>query len=63
MDTLQRCLLISLAACVAALCVGMLEGRTPEEALRRACAAGAYAATVPGAQASPTVEQLEALLK
>lgn len=49
-------------AFTAALCVGMLQGRQPEQALRRACAAGAFAATVPGAQASPTTAELEALL-
>jgi len=49
-------------AFTAALCVGLLEGRQPREALRRACAAGAWVAATPGAQASPTTGQLESLL-
>jgi len=47
----------------AALVVGLLEGRDRAEALRRACAAGALAASRPGAQPSlPTAEELEAVL-
>ena len=41
-------------AFTAALVVSLLEDRDPERSLQRACAAGAYAATLPGAQASPT---------
>ncbi len=47
-------------AFTAALCVGMMEGLKPDEALRQACAAGAYAATQHGAQASPTRDDLKA---
>jgi ribokinase len=47
----------------ACLVVSLLEDRPPQEALRRACAAGAYAATVPGAQPSlPTAAQVDAYL-
>ncbi len=47
----------------AALVVGLLEGRPQAEALTRACAAGALAASRPGAQPSlPTAAELEAVL-
>ena len=47
----------------AALVVSLLEGRDREEALRRACAAGALAATKLGAQPSaPTKRQVDAIL-
>lgn len=43
--------------------VSMLEGRSDEEALRRACAAGALAASRFGAQSSlPTAAEVDALL-
>ena len=46
----------------AALTVALVEGQTPEEALNFACAAGAAAATRPGAQPSlPTREEVLAL--
>ena len=42
---------------------GMLEGRSSEEALRRACIAGALAASRFGAQTSlPTADEVDALL-
>lgn len=44
-----------------ALAVAYLEGRSPRDALRYACAAGALATTVPGAS-SPTREQIHALV-
>ncbi len=48
---------------VAALVVGLLEGMTPEAALRFACAAGACAVTKAGAQSSlPSRAEVEALL-
>jgi ribokinase len=48
------------AACLA---VSLLEGRDRGEALARACAAGALAASSPGAQPSlPTAAQLQAVL-
>ena len=48
---------------VGAICVALLEGMEPEAALRFACAAGAIAATRPGAQPSmPTREEVEAIL-
>ena len=48
---------------VGAICVALLEGMEPEAALRFACAAGAIAATRPGAQPSlPTRDEVEALL-
>ncbi|MDB5461332.1 MAG: Ribokinase [Caulobacteraceae bacterium] len=51
-------------AFVAAIVVAMLEGRPPEAALAFACAAGAQAATRPGAQPSlPTRAEVETLLK
>jgi len=47
----------------ACLAVSLLEGRTREEALRRACAAGAIAASRPGAQSSlPTAAEVDAIL-
>jgi ribokinase len=50
-------------AFTAALLVGWVEGRDPEEALRRACAAGALAASRFGAQPSlPTADELEGIL-
>ena len=49
-------------AFTACLVVSLLEGRTREDALARACRAGALAATRPGAQPSlPTVEEVDAL--
>ena len=50
-------------AFAACLVVSLLEGRAREEALRRACAAGALAASRFGAQTSlPTAEEVDALL-
>jgi ribokinase len=50
-------------AFTACLVVSILEGRDREEALRRACIAGALAASRPGAQSSmPTAEEVDALL-
>jgi len=50
-------------AFTAALVVSLLEGREREEALRRACAAGAIAATRFGAQPSlPTADEVDAIL-
>jgi ribokinase len=50
-------------AFTACLVVSLLEGRDREEALRRACIAGALAASRPGAQGSfPTAEEVDALL-
>jgi ribokinase len=50
-------------AFTACLVVSLLEGRDREEALRRACVAGALAASRPGAQSSmPTAEEVDALL-
>ncbi len=50
-------------AFTACLLVSLLEGREPGEALRRACAAGAIAASRPGAQPSlPTAAEVEAIL-
>jgi ribokinase len=47
----------------AALVVSLLEGRERNEALRRACAAGALAASRPGAQPSaPTADEVAAIL-
>jgi ribokinase len=47
----------------ACLVVSLLEGRDREEALRRACAAGALAASRPGAQPSlPTAAEIDAIL-
>jgi ribokinase len=50
-------------AFTACLLVSLLEERTREEALRRACAAGALAASMPGAQPSlPTGDEVDAIL-
>jgi ribokinase len=50
-------------AFAACLVVSLLEGREREEALRRACAAGALAASRPGAQPSlPTAAEIDAVL-
>jgi ribokinase len=50
-------------AFTACLVVSLLEGRSREESLRRACAAGALAASHLGAQTSlPTAEEVDALL-
>lgn len=50
-------------AFVGAITVALLEGMEPQAALRFACAAGAAAATRPGAQPSlPTRDEVEALL-
>jgi len=50
-------------AFTACLLVSMLEGRPRDEALRRACAAGALAASRPGAQPSlPTAAQVDEIL-
>jgi ribokinase len=47
----------------ACLVVSLLEARPPEEALRRACAAGALAASRPGAQSSlPTAAEVDDIL-
>lgn len=48
---------------VGAICVALLEGRSPKAALTFACAAGAIAATRPGAQPSlPTRDEVEAII-
>ncbi|MBA3347859.1 MAG: ribokinase, partial [Actinobacteria bacterium] len=50
-------------AFTACLLVSLLEGREREEALRRACAAGALAASRFGAQPSlPTAAEVDAIL-
>jgi ribokinase len=50
-------------AFTAALVVSLLEGRAPVDALRRACAAGALAASRFGAQSSlPTADEVDAIL-
>jgi ribokinase len=50
-------------AFAACLVVSLLEGRPRDEALRRACAAGAIAASRAGAQPSlPASDELEAIL-
>ena len=50
-------------AFTACLLVSLLEGRTQGDALRRACAAGAIAASRPGAQPSlPTTAEVDAIL-
>ena len=50
-------------AFTACLLVSLLEGLPREEALRRACAAGAIAASRPGAQPSlPTAAEIDAIL-
>jgi ribokinase len=51
-------------AFTACLVVSLLEGRRAEESLRRACAAGALAASRPGAQPSlPTADEVDAILR
>jgi ribokinase len=51
-------------AFTACLLVSLLEGREREEALRRACAAGAIAASRPGAQPSlPTATEVDEILR
>jgi ribokinase len=51
-------------AFTACLVVSLLEGREQEEALRRACAAGALAASRPGAQPSlPTAAEVDEILR
>jgi ribokinase len=51
-------------AFTACLVVSLLEGRDREEALRRACAAGALAASRPGAQPSlPTADDVDEILR
>ncbi len=51
-------------AFTACLLVSLLEGREPGQALRRACAAGAFAASRPGAQPSlPSAADVDALLE
>jgi ribokinase len=51
-------------AFTACLVVSLLEGREREEALRRACAAGAIAASRPGAQPSlPTAAEVDEILR
>jgi ribokinase len=51
-------------AFTACLAVSLLEGRDREEALRRACAAGAIAASRFGAQPSlPTAHEIDAILR
>ncbi len=50
-------------AFTACLVVSILEGRSHDEALRRACIAGALAASKPGAQGSmPTAEEVDSRL-
>ncbi len=50
-------------AFTACLVVSLVEGRDRADALRRACAAGALAASRPGAQTSlPTAAEVDALL-
>ncbi len=49
-------------AFTAALAIGLGSGLAPDAAMRRACAAGALATTREGAQASPTLEELEQFL-
>src|SRR5438093_408760 len=50
-------------AFTACLLVSLLEGREREDALRRACAAGALAASRPGAQPSlPTAAEVDGIL-
>jgi len=51
-------------AFTACLVVSLLEGRDRDEALRRSCAAGALAASRPGAQPSlPTAAEVDAILR
>jgi len=50
-------------AFTACLLVSLLEGRAQQEAVERACAAGAIAASRPGAQPSlPTAAEIDAIL-
>src|SRR5205823_12864578 len=50
-------------AFTACLVVSLLEGRDRDDALRRACIAGALAASRPGAQSAvPPAEEVDALL-
>jgi ribokinase len=50
-------------AFTACLAISLLEGRDPQDALRRACAAGAIAASRFGAQPSlPTADEVDAIL-
>ena len=50
-------------AFTACLVVSLLEGRSRQDALSRACAAGALAASRPGAQPSlPTADEIDAVL-
>lgn len=49
-------------AFTAALAVGLLSGMEPEQALHRACVAGALTTTRRGAQTSPTLEELNKAL-
>jgi len=50
-------------AFTACLAVSLVEGRPREEALRRACASGALAASRPGAQPSlPTADEVDEIL-
>jgi ribokinase len=51
-------------AFTACLVVSLLEERDREEGLRRACAAGAIAASRPGAQPSlPTADEVDEMLR
>jgi ribokinase len=51
-------------AFTACLLVSLLEGRSREEALTRACVAGALAASRPGAQPSlPTAAEVDGILR
>jgi ribokinase len=51
-------------AFTACLVVSLLEGRDRDESLHRACAAGAIAASRPGAQPSlPTAAEIEEILR
>jgi ribokinase len=50
-------------AFAACLLISLLEGRSPDEGLQRACAAGALAVSRPGAQPSlPTTTEVDAIL-
>lgn len=50
-------------AFTAALTVNLMRGMEPQQALHRACAAGAIATTRSGAQNAPTEAEIDALLK
>jgi ribokinase len=51
-------------AFTACLVVSLLEGRERQEALARACAAGALAASRPGAQPSlPSADEIDEILR